>query len=376
MTVIIFFIILAILILSHEFGHFIVAKRAGVRVDEFGLGFPPKVFGWKYGETEYTLNLLPLGGFVKIFGETPDEESLAGPDISRSLVHKPKWVQALVLVAGVTCNIILAWLLISIGFMIGLPTPADQIGKYDTATPIHLLITSVSPESPADLAKLKAGDELVGLSTANNSQITTPPNPTPESIQQFIAEHPNEKLTLNYRRGKIFKDPNVPIESVTVTPLTGIVSDRAAIGIGMDEIAQVRKPFFIALWEGLTLTLRLWWLTIQSLFTIIRDSFVGQQNVIGGITGPVGLVGLVGDAQTLGFIYLLSFTAFISINLAVINLVPFPALDGGRLLFLLIEKIKGSPISPKIAHTLNYVGFGLLLLLMAFVTYHDIAKLF
>jgi regulator of sigma E protease len=281
-----------------------------------------------------------------------------------------------VLVAGVTCNIILAWLLISIGFMIGLPTPADQIGKYDTATPVHLLITSVSPESPAYLAKLKAGDELVGLSTANNSQIATPPNPTPELIQQFIADHPNEKLTLNYRRGKIFKDPNVLLESVTVTPLTGIVSDRAAIGIGMDEIAQVRKPFFIALWEGLTLTLRLWWLTIQSLFTIIKDSFVGQQNVLGGITGPVGLVGLVGDAQTLGFIYLLSFTAFISINLAVINLVPFPALDGGRLLFLLIEKIKGSPISPKIANTLNYVGFGLLLLLMAFVTYHDIAKIF
>jgi regulator of sigma E protease len=376
MTVIIFFIILAILILSHEFGHFIVAKHAGVRVDEFGLGFPPKIFGWKYGETEYTLNLLPLGGFVKIFGETPDEESLAGPDIARSLVHKSKWVQALVLVAGVTCNIILAWLLISIGFMIGLPTPADQIGKYDTATPVHLLITSVSPESPAYLAKLKAGDELVGLSTANNSQIATPPNPTPELIQQFIADHPNEKLTLNYRRGKIFKDPNVLLESVTVTPLTGIVSDRAAIGIGMDEIAQVRKPFFIALWEGLTLTLRLWWLTIQSLFTIIKDSFVGQQNVLGGITGPVGLVGLVGDAQTLGFIYLLSFTAFISINLAVINLVPFPALDGGRLLFLLIEKIKGSPISPKIANTLNYVGFGLLLLLMAFVTYHDIAKIF
>src|SRR6185436_5173399 len=113
MTVIIFFIILAILILSHEFGHFIVAKKSGIRVDEFGLGFPPKLLSYKYGETTYSLNLIPFGGFVKIFGEDPDELSTAGPDAARSMVNKPKWIQALVLVAGVSCNVILAWLLIS-----------------------------------------------------------------------------------------------------------------------------------------------------------------------------------------------------------------------------------------------------------------------
>src|SRR3989338_10680166 len=149
MTIVIFLLILAILILSHEFGHFIVAKKSWIRVDEFGLGFPPKLFGWRSGETEYSINILPLGGFVKIFGENPDEESISGHDAGRSLIAKPKHIQAAVLVAGVACNLILAWLLISVGFMIGLPTPVDQIVANDKSTTAHLLITTIAPGSLA-----------------------------------------------------------------------------------------------------------------------------------------------------------------------------------------------------------------------------------
>lgn len=375
MTIVIFLLILAILILSHEFGHFIVAKKSGIRVDEFGLGFPPKLFGWRRGETEYSLNILPLGGFVKIFGENPDEESLVGPDSARSLTAKPKHIQAAVLVAGIACNLILAWFLISVGFMVGLPTPVDQITVGDKATAAHLLINAIAPSSPVQIAGLKSGDELVAIKVATKPEISTVANPTPELIKQFIEKNGTEKLTLEYRRGKVFKDPNVPIQSVEIQPVTGLVGDQPAIGIGMDLIANVRKSFFPALWEGLLLTGRLTYLTVTSLAGIIAQAFMGE-SVLSNITGPVGLVGLVGDASNLGFIYLLSFTAFISINLAVVNLVPFPALDGGRLLFLLIEKIKGSAINPKVANTLNLIGFGLLLLFMAVVTYGDLVKLF
>ena len=134
MSIIIFLIILLVLVLVHEAGHFFLAKRFGIRVDEFGFGFPPKLFGKKWGETEYTLNLLPLGGFVKIFGETPDDENINGPDSARSFVNKAKWKQAVVLVAGIAMNFLLAWVLFSFGFMSGLPTSASQAARSKAST--------------------------------------------------------------------------------------------------------------------------------------------------------------------------------------------------------------------------------------------------
>jgi regulator of sigma E protease len=379
MTIVIFIVILAILILSHEFGHFIVAKRAGVRVDEFGLGFPPRLFGWKKGETIYSINIIPFGGFVKIFGENPDEESISGPDRERSLIAKPKWVQALVLVAGVTFNLILAWLVISLGFIIGLPTPADQIVASDHASHVQLVITSVLPDSPAEQSGLKTGDAISQLELATNSQVRAVSPLTPEIVQKFITDHSNDELRLFYNRGKIFdesKQSSVsPVTFVKIKPIAGLIENKAAIGISMDNIAMVQKSFFPAVWEGLKLTIDLTYLTAKTIVSFVIGAFQGESG-LSAVTGPVGLVGLVGDARLMGFVYILSFMALISINLAVINLVPFPALDGGRLLFLLIEKIKGSEIKPVIANTLNLVGFGFLLLLMAVVTYSDIVKLF
>lgn len=373
MTIVIFIIILAILILSHEFGHFIVAKRAGVRVDEFGLGFPPRLFGWKKGETIYSINLLPFGGFVKIFGETPDEESLAGPDKSRSLVAKPKWVQALVLVAGVVCNLLLAWLVITIGFWLGLPTPATEAGVLQATTPAKVLVLSVLPDSPAAHAGLEVGDEIVSLrrgtaTLAGSFGVT--------DVQKFVSAS-QAPLELSYHRGRIFVDSNLPVKTTTIVPKSDLVAGQSqpAIGIAMDQIVMARAGFFRGVWEGFKLTASLTKLTTASLLDFLSQAIRGRAN-LAAVTGPVGLVGLVGDARVMGFVYLLSFMALISINLAVINLLPFPALDGGRLLFLLIEKIKGRPIKPAVANTLNLVGFALLILLMLVVTYSDLAKLF
>ena len=159
MTVIIFILILAILILVHEFGHFIVAKRSGIRVDEFGLGFPPKIFAKNWGVTLYTLNAMPFGGFVKIFGEDAHTEDISEEDKKTSFVNKPKWIQALVLVAGVTMNIIFAWLLISLGFIIGLPSPVEH-NCLGQVTNSHLVVTVVLLVSPAEKAGVLPVDTL------------------------------------------------------------------------------------------------------------------------------------------------------------------------------------------------------------------------
>jgi len=360
MSVVIFIIILVILILAHELGHFLAAKSSGIRVDEFGIGFPPKILSKKIGETTYSLNLIPFGGFVKIFGENPDEESLRS---ERSLVNKPKLVQAWVLFAGVFFNLLLAWLLISIGFMSGLPTPVSSAPVGSAVENARLVLTSVRQDSPAGNAGLSAGDVITALVTNEDAL----QNVNPDSVSEYIASHGSDEITILYQRGSENK-------SVVVVPTDEILEGRPAIGITMDMIGTLQLPIHQAIWEGGKTTTALTIAMAAGFYNLIKDSFIGNAN-LSAIAGPVGIVGLVGDASDFGLIYLLGFTAFISINLAIINLIPFPALDGGRLLFLLIEAIKRSPIKPVIANTANAIGFALLIILMLIVTYNDVAKL-
>ncbi len=366
MNIFIFVIMLLVLVLVHEFGHFFTAKKFGIRVDEFGFGFPPKLFGIKRGETEYTFNLLPIGGFVKIFGENPDEENMHGPDSARSFVNKPKWQQAIVLVAGVFMNFVLAWLLFSFGFMTGLPTSVGSEMKGETLSNVHLVVVAVTAESPAEKAGLKSGDKIISV---KSSKDVISENINTDTFKSFIVAHKNKEIDISYIRGK-----DTTVFSATVTPISTKGED-AHIGIAMDQIGISKLPIWSALWEGMKLTIFVTKGTAVGLYTLIGDGLKGQGN-LSSVTGPVGMVGIVGDAYQFGFVYLLSFAALISINLAIINLLPFPALDGGRLFFLLIEKIKGKAMNPKVANTANMVGFGILILLMVFITYHDITKLF
>ena len=374
MSVIIFIIILLVLVVVHEFGHFFAAKRFGIRVDEFGFGFPPKLFGWKYKETEYTFNLFPVGGFVKIFGETPNAENISGPDSARSFVNKAKWKQAIVLFAGVFMNFILAWILFSFGLMSGLPTSVGSALPGYELEDVNLIVVSVNPESPAALAGLKPGDAIVSVASlpvkaGEESENLQEINP--DTLKSFVVSRPNKEIEIGYTRGKNDED----IKFVSLIPTPSVVDGRPAIGISMDQIGTTKLPFFVALKEGMRVTLYITKDTAVGLYTLIVEGLKGQGS-LAGVTGPVGMVGIVGDAYDFGFAYLLSFAALISINLAIINLLPFPALDGCRLLFLLIEKIKGSVMSPKIANTANLVGFVILILLMVLVTYHDITRLF
>jgi regulator of sigma E protease len=367
MSVILFIVILFVLVLVHELGHFFVARFFNIRVDEFGFGYPPraaKLFRWK--ETDFTLNWLPFGGFVKIFGEDPTEDlsvqvgNASDPDKERSFVNKPWYAQALVLVAGVVMNFVLGALLLSIGFMAGIPTSVDPSVK-ENIKDISLMVTSVTSGSPAEEAGLMPGDSIKTLATSKE----TVSDPTVEVVQQFVQKHGAEKITITVERKGQQK-------AITVVP--EILDGKPAIGIAMDFVGTLKLPFFKSLWEGVKAAGHMTAVIVHTFYTLIRDALVGQADLT-QITGPVGIVGVVGDAARIGFMYLVSLTALISLNLTVINLIPFPALDGGRLLFVLVEAITRRKIPAKVANILNIVGFALLIVFMLVVTYHDIAKL-
>ncbi len=364
MSIIIFIVILLVLVIVHEFGHFFTAKKFGIRVDEFGFGFPPKLFGFKKGETEYTFNLLPIGGFVKIFGENPDEENTNGPDRARSFVHKAKWKQAIVLFAGVFANFLLAWFLFSIGFLSGVPTSVSGGSNYPLED-VHLLVVSVSPDSPAEAAGLKSGDVIVSLKSGNDFT----DNVDPEILKTYVTSRANKEIEVGYKR---LKSDETSYLKVTPASTNG---SEPMIGISMDQVGIAKLSIFEAFYEGMKVTLYATKATAVGLYSLIKEAVLGRGS-LSAVTGPVGMVGIVGDAYALGFSYLLSFAAVISINLAIINLLPFPALDGGRLFFLLIEKIKGSRLNPKFSNMANMIGFGILILFMIIVTYHDISLLF
>ena len=368
MTILIFFAVLVVLILVHEFGHFIVAKRAGIRVDEFGIGFPPKIFGKRFGETEYTINLLPIGGFVRIWGEDPTEEHYEeGPGSERSFVRKSRIVQAAVLLAGVSMNVLLAFVLYVVAYTMGMPTAIDQ--RTPGVTNERLLITSVLPESPA-FGVLKPGDEIVRVRTDAGD---TGPSDTlsPAAVSDFIASSDGAPITISIiRRGDS--------ADVSVTPKAGIIStkpERIAAGFTMSLVGVMHASPGTAIVAGAVRTGETIRDVAQGLLALFSGLITGTAN-LSQVSGPVGIVGLVGDAAALGFVWLLTFTAFISLNLAVINVLPIPALDGGRLLFVLIEAVTGKTIKPIVATRTNQIGFVALLVLMAVVTLNDVFKLF
>jgi regulator of sigma E protease len=362
MSIVLFFIILAVLVLVHEFGHFFAAKRFGVRVDEFGLGFPPRIWGKKIGETVYSINAIPFGGFVKIFGETPDDDSIAGPQKGRSFVNIAKWKQVVVLASGVLMNIVFAWILFSVSYLSGMTTIVSGTDR-EYVQDEHVVILATLPDSPALKAGFVSGDQVREFSFDG----ATTTGPSVEAIQSAVKDSEGRDITFSV-------DRNGDRVYVTAVPEKG-ASDVYAIGISMDQAGKVVLPFYLAFWEGGKLTVDMFVGIAQNLYGLARDAVLGEAD-LSQVSGPVGIARLVGDASGLGFIYLLSFTAFISLNLAALNLVPFPALDGGRILFVLIEAVKRSPIKPAIANMTNAVGFGILILLMLFVTYRDILKIF
>ena len=332
-TIVIALVFLFILILGHEFGHLVAAKLCGLRVDEFGFGFPPKLFSRKRGETEYSLNLLPFGGFVRIYGETPPTEEKEELPDERSFLNQPFFKKAIVLPAGVLMNLVIAWLALVPVFLVGLPN--------------HVLVAGILPQSPAASAGFKTGDEIIGFNKAND-------------LIDFIKANTGKKISLKVM------ETGGQSQTISVVPKNG------EIGVEISESGLPKENIFDAVIKSAGELWALVSLTVLSLFYFFESLFVGHYAVLSAVSGPVGIYHLLSFSKSLGVAYLLEFLALISVNLAVINIIPFPALDGGQLLFASIERIIKKPLNYRFQALANKIGFTLLLLLMIAVTIKDI----
>lgn len=368
-TTIIFLLVLTALVFVHELGHFLAARLFKIRVDEFAIGFPPRIFSWMWGKTRYAINLLPLGGYVKIYGEGPDDER--SPD---SILSKNRWQQATVLVAGVTFNIIFAWLLLSLSLFLGTKASYEAMPKAIVSDP-SLTVVMVAPGSPAEKAGLKSGDEILSITNAETLLATS--SLSVESAQKVIAST-KEKVTFNIRQfttSTSTGESEYVVRQVVATPIEGLVSGKKAVGISMDMVATVKAGFFESFYYGARQTYYLTYNVATGLYDFLKNVVLGDAS-LSQVSGPVGIAGAVGESARVGFASLLVMAAVISANLAVLNLVPFPALDGGRLVIVIIEGILRRELNPKVIQWVNAIGFLLLITLMIVVTVKDISTLF
>jgi len=366
MNIVILIVVIVVLILVHEFGHFIAAKLTGMRVDEFGLGYPPRAMTLaKKGGTAYTLNWIPFGGFVKIYGENSEQEAGAVSRDPRAFTAKNRFAQAFVLVAGVTMNVLFAYVLITGALITGTPRALES-NEIAGAKNVQLAVSRVLPDSPAALAGMQPGDSIITAVTTQDGWQAT----DPESFTNFVSKSEGFPIRLTLKRG----GADV---SVTAKPIKGIITSdvtRYALGVEVATIGTVPLSLGEAVTQGASLTWGVTKLTAIGLAQFFYSIFTFSAN-LSQVSGPVGIAGVVGSASAQGFGDLLSIMAVISINLALINLIPVPALDGGRLLFVIIEGIIRRPIKPSIAQAVNGIGFAFLILLMIVVTAHDIFKL-
>ncbi len=370
-TIFLLIAILIVLVLVHELGHFLTAIKNGVKADEFGFGLPPRIIGWVKGGrgkfkiiwgnknikspfTVFSINWIPLGGFVKIKGEDGEEKK-----DKDSFASQSAWVRIKILAAGVIMNFLLAWVLFVVVFTLGAPEAINDNVLNNSA---KVQITQVVPNSPAEKADLKIGDQI--LEARTNEEIKKVSRV--KDVQDFIDQHKGKTVILKIKRGNQFLEKKV-------IPRTHPPQGEGATGIALVRTALVKYPWYQAVYKGLLAMLSASWLIFGFLITLIQKLFSGV-SVANQVAGPVGIAYMTKEVSSLGLVYLLQFTAILSVNLGIINILPFPALDGGRILFILIEKIKGKPISQKVEAITHNLGFALLITLMIVVTFNDFAR--
>jgi regulator of sigma E protease len=370
LTIVVFVLVLGLLIFVHEFGHFLSARKLGVKVEEFGFGFPPRIFGIykasngklkkvvgnKMLENEqntiYSINWLPLGGFCKIKGEDAEKEKVKDQD---SFINQPIWKRSIILSAGVLMNFILAIILLTIGFKIGLP---QTIEEGDNAHDLKIQIAEVVKDSPAEKSGLTVGDQIIGINEEEFMVV--------KDLQESIKSKAGKEIEIKIKRG----NENL---NITTTPRENPPQDEGALGIALVKTGIVSYPLWQSIWLGITTTFTIMVAIIVAFYDIIHNLIV-QKPIAAEFAGPVGIAVLTGQVTRMGFAYILQFAAVLSINLGILNILPFPALDGGRILFLLIEKIRRKKVSRKIENSIHTIGFFLLILLLVVVTFKDVFK--
>lgn len=352
-AVVSFIVVVGVLVLVHELGHFFAARRAGVAVEEFGFGFPPRMFSKKGKKTLISVNWIPLGGFVKIKGIAGDDQAMGSHKADKdSFANQSFFKRFLILFAGILMNMLLSWALLTgvyaLGFSESVNGEAIETSLADGTVSINVVLEG----SPAETAGIQVGDQIVSVSGQNVTSI--------RSAQEAISANADLAEMTILRSGEQLTIP-VPVTSI---------GEVHGIGVGLG----VRYPFWVSLWLGLRESIKLIGYIFVGLATLVKGIFVDGQ-VSEGVVGPVGIAVISGQAVQLGVVYVLYFAALLSANLAIFNLLPLPALDGGRLLFLLIERIQGKPVNHKTEAIVHAVGFACLLLLAALITLRDVIHL-
>lgn len=342
LTIVAFVGVLVVLIIAHEVGHFFTAKAFGVKVEEFGLGYPPRLFGIRRGETLYSFNALPLGGFVKMAGE----EDPTGP---RTLASKPIFTRLLVLSSGSLMNALLPLLLFSIALMIPHNVVVGQV-----------VIEKVVPNAPAARAGIEPGDTLL--------RINDKPVRNTGDVYRYIHLNLGKKTTL------LVKHSDSTTESIRLIPRWKPPEGQGATGIAIrtlnPTVVRQSEPF----WKAIPLGVREVLETLGIFKNAIITMIIGVAPV--AVAGPVGIAQMTGEVARAGFSPLLQFASFLSINLAIINMFPIPALDGGRIVFVLLEWVRrGRRVSPRVEGIIHMVGFAMLIGLLLIVTYQDIIRI-
>ncbi len=345
MTILIIIIAISLLILAHEAGHFFAAKLLHVNVEEFGIGFPPRLLRIKRKETTYSVNALPFGGFVKLAGEF--EHAKGG---SRTgFLDEPAWKRAVILSAGVMMNLLTAWILFVAVFARGIPP--------------YIVISGTAAASPAAAAGLRQGDVIMG---AQKGEVILEEPVALDDFLNLTRTNPGEPVTLTIERNGTEYD-------VTVTGRANPPEGEGALGVELTDVGVRGVGVFRAVGRAAVTTVQMVAAVAAGFWHIITQAVSGGGG-LGDISGPVGVFVIARSVATLGILYLAQLFAIISVNLAVLNLIPFPALDGGRLLFVGLEKLRGKPISPKVHVWFNTAGFMALIILMIAVTFRDLAR--
>jgi regulator of sigma E protease len=358
-----FIIAIVVLVFVHELGHFVFAKWTGCRVDEFAVGFPPALFAKQYGETKYILGSIPIGGYVKIWGENGSDEASEDPSNPRAFYNRPRWAQAVVLLGGIIFNIILTWLLFAALFIAGIETNVDRFPNQTFTNP-QVQITGVLDGYPAASSSLAVASTIQSITTADGETLDT--ISTHEQVQEFVSSHQDTALlvTTTNQAGEEFAS--------TITPR--VEDNRALLGLELVTVGTVTFTWHQALLAGGQLTWELTGAIFGFLGEFLGGVFTGASDT-SEVAGPVGIANFAGDSLQAGVGEFVWFLAILSLNLAIFNLLPIPALDGGRLVLVAIESVICRPLDPRWMLYLNSAGFIFLIGLMLLVTISDVSKL-
>ena len=346
-TIFVFIVIIVLLVLVHEAGHFIVAKLCGVKVKEFAFGFPPRIYSFTKNGTRYSINLFPLGGYVSLLGEDEAVQEKG------SYYSAKIWQKIAIVVTGVLMNFVLAIVAIAIGYQVGMtplvPDPSTMGGQKTS----QVMIVEVMPNSAASSAGLESGNILNGFSS-------------PEELSNFTNSNASKDVQLSVSSGSGTRKLDLKLGS-----------SKAPLGVGVISITKVKLPFFESIWAAIIEVGKTIAMFFVILFAILKSLFTtGSAGDAGaGVVGPVGIYNFTAQALKIGWIYILQLVAILSINLGIINIMPFPALDGGKIIFLGLEGIfRKKIIRQEVENIIHMIGFALLILLILFVTLRDVIR--